>query len=77
MSYTCEPLSVLASPGRKARLRASPPTLSMLPRSSVNPLEDCWDPENNHNFQSLGGALEQSNKHSEIVFIDCSLSLIG
>jgi hypothetical protein len=36
-------------------------------------LEDCWDPEKLHTFQSSGGVLEQSNKHNPNVFIDCSL----
>jgi hypothetical protein len=43
----------------------------------VNPLEDFWDPEKVHKLQSLGGALEQSNRLSQIVFIDFSLFLIG
>jgi hypothetical protein len=28
-------------------------------------------------FQSSRGALEQSNKHRQFVFIDCSMFLIG
>jgi hypothetical protein len=43
----------------------------------VDSLEDCCDPEKMCSFQSPGGALEQSDKHSQIVFIDCSLFLIG
>jgi hypothetical protein len=44
----------------------------------MDSLKDCCDPEKMHNFQSL----EHSNKHNqlvfiEIVFIDCSLFLIG
>jgi hypothetical protein len=45
--------------------------------SSVNPVDDCWDPENKLSFQSLGGARKESNKHSQIAFIDRSLVLIG
>jgi hypothetical protein len=40
-------------------------------------LEDCCDPGKMQSFQSPGGALEQSNKHNQIAFIDCSLFLIG
>jgi hypothetical protein len=45
--------------------------------NAVNPLEDFCDPERIHSFHSPGGALEQSNKYNQIVFIDCSLFLIG
>jgi hypothetical protein len=67
-------------------IRASPPMLSMWPctgKSSIrfiNQIEwktDHWDPEKMHGLQSPGGALEVSNKQSQIVFIDCSLFLIG
>ncbi len=43
----------------------------------VDSLEDCCDAEKMYSFQSPGGALERSDKHSQIVFIDCSLFLIG
>jgi hypothetical protein len=43
----------------------------------VNPLEESWDPEKYTAFQSPGGAIEQCNKHGQIVFIDCALFLIG
>jgi hypothetical protein len=43
----------------------------------VIPLEECWEPENMHTFQSPGEALEQSTKHTQIVFFDCSLFPIG
>ncbi len=45
----------------------------------MNPLEeDSGDPELKRNdFQSPGGALEQSNEQNEIVFIYCSLFLIS
>jgi hypothetical protein len=36
-------------------------------------LEDYCNPEKTHSFQRPDGAVEESNKHSEIVFIDCSL----
>ncbi len=40
----------------------------------VNPLEDCWEsPDKMHSFQSPRGALQESNKYSQIVFIECSL----
>jgi hypothetical protein len=45
--------------------------------NAVNPLEDFCDPERMHSFHSPGGAQEQSNKYNQIVFIDCSLFLIG
>jgi hypothetical protein len=43
--------------------------------SSVNPVEDCWDPESKLSFHSLGGVLKESNKHNQIPFIDRSLVL--
>ncbi len=43
----------------------------------VNLLEDCCDPGKMHRFQGPAGALEESNKYSQIVFIDCSLFLMG
>jgi len=45
----------------------------------VNPLEDYQDPDSEkmQSFESPGGALEESNKHSQIVFIHCSLFPIG
>jgi hypothetical protein len=43
----------------------------------MNPMEDCSDPEKLYTFQSPGAALEHSNKHSQNVFIDCFLFLIG
>ncbi len=43
----------------------------------VDSLEDFCDPEKMYSFQSPGGGLKQSDKHSQIVFIDCSLFLIG
>jgi hypothetical protein len=46
-------------------------------QQSDESLKDCFDPGKKHSFQSPGGALEQSNKHSQTVFIDCSLFLIG
>ncbi len=46
-------------------------------RLPVDPLEDdCCDPEKIHIFQTPGGALEQCNKHTQVVFIDCFLFLI-
>jgi hypothetical protein len=42
-----------------------------------NPMEDCSDPEKLYTFQSPGAALEHSNKHSQNVFIDCFMFLIG
>jgi hypothetical protein len=43
----------------------------------VNSLEDCCDREKLHNVQNPAGALKQSNEHSQVVFIDCSLFLIS
>jgi hypothetical protein len=45
----------------------------------VNPLEDYKypDSEKMYSFASPGGALEESNKHSQIAFIHCSLFPIG
>jgi hypothetical protein len=43
----------------------------------VNPPEDCCDPGKMHSFQGPAGALEESNKYSQIVFTDCSLFLMG
>jgi hypothetical protein len=44
----------------------------------VDPLEDdCCDPEKVHIFQTPRGALEQCNKHTQIVFIHCLLFLIS
>jgi hypothetical protein len=34
-------------------------------------------PEKNHSFQSREEDLEQCKKHSQIVFVDCSMFLIG
>jgi hypothetical protein len=45
--------------------------------SSVNPLEDYYDPEKLHSFQSPGRDLEQFNKRSQIIFIDHSLFLFS
>jgi hypothetical protein len=48
----------------------------------ANPLEDSCKPENVHTafrerlWRASRGALEQANKHSQMVFIDCSLFLI-
>jgi hypothetical protein len=44
-------------------------------KNPVNPLEDYWDRVKKCTafIQSPAGALEQSSKHSEIVFIHCSL----
>jgi len=45
-----------------------------------NPVEECCDPEKKSKLlEPRTGALEeeQSNKHSQIVFIDYSLFLIG
>jgi hypothetical protein len=72
-------------------LRASPPTFSMWhctleildevhqSKNPVNPLEDYWDRVKKCTafIQSPAGAREQSSKHSEIVFIHCSLFPIG
>jgi hypothetical protein len=47
-------------------------------RLPVEPLEDdCCDPEKIHIFQTPRAALEQCNKHTQIVFIDCLLFLIS
>jgi hypothetical protein len=43
----------------------------------VDPLEDCSDLGKMHSFQDPVGALEECSKPSQIVFIDCSLFLIG
>jgi hypothetical protein len=37
--------------------------------NAVNPLEDFCAPERMHSFHSPGGALEQSNKYNQIVFM--------
>jgi hypothetical protein len=44
---------------------------------SVDSLDDRCDPGQMHIFQGRGGALEMSNKYSQIVFIDYSLSLLA
>jgi hypothetical protein len=41
----------------------------------VDPFEDCCDPEKMHKLEGPGRTLEESNKYSQIVFIDCSLGL--
>jgi len=44
----------------------------------VNPLEEYSGTLKTFTgFQSPGGAIEQSNKHSQILFIDCPLFLLG
>jgi hypothetical protein len=61
--------SLVCDPALESWMRSGP---------SVNGVEACWDLETNHSVQqSPGKALEQSNKHGQIVFIDCSLFLIG
>jgi hypothetical protein len=40
--------------------------------SSVNPLENYYNPEKLHSFQSPGWDLEQFNKRNQIIFIDHS-----
>jgi hypothetical protein len=50
--------------------------------NTMDPLEDCCDPEKMHISQRPGRAQEQCNEYSQIVFIDCSCfrfahSLIG
>jgi len=68
-------------------LRESPPALSMWPCIETldevepsNPVDslECWcDPEKLHVFLGPWGALEQFNKYSQNIFIDCSRFLIG
>jgi len=41
----------------------------------VDPFEDCCDPEKMHKLEGPGRTPEESNKYSQIVFIDCSLGL--
>ncbi len=60
-------------------IRASPTMLLCGPVMEVldevhqlNPVESTGNPEKIH---SPGGSLEQPNKHSQIIFIDCSLFL--
>jgi hypothetical protein len=45
----------------------------------VNPLEDSWGSEKMHSFQSLWRKKpwKSLKNHSQIVFTDCSLFLIG
>jgi hypothetical protein len=55
-----------------------PPALEIFDKvHQSNRGSDHWHPENLHRLRSPRGALEESNKHSQIVFIDCSLFLIG
>ncbi len=68
--------------------RASPPTqyvtlhwkawMRFNTQNPVYPLEECSGTlKTCTRFQSPGGAIEQSNKHSQILFIDCALFLLG
>jgi hypothetical protein len=41
----------------------------------VDPFEHCCGPEKMDNLEGPGRTLEESNKYSQIVFIDCSLGL--
>jgi hypothetical protein len=47
------------------------------PSNPVDSLEDWCDHEKLRAFLGPWGALEQFNKHSENIFIDCSWFLIG
>jgi len=55
------------------------PALEILAEvSSVHPVEDWWELENNYSFQRAPEAPWKSlNNQSLIVFIDCSLFLLG